>query len=80
MDRWEGFGYVVFASIVVPSLPFIVSLFGRDLRWKGVALGFGFATLFLVGFEWLMAACWIGAWIAAALAIRARRIREVRKR
>jgi hypothetical protein len=45
MDRWGGFGYVVFASIAFPFLPFIIALFGRYLPWKGCALGLGLATL-----------------------------------
>jgi hypothetical protein len=73
MDRWDGFGYVVAASIVVPFLPFLVSLLGRDLRYKGAALGSGFAALFLVEYEMLRLACWIAGWVFALLAVHARK-------
>ena len=73
MDRWDGFGYVVVASIVLPFLPFLISLVGRDLRYKGAALGFGFAALFLVEYEMLRLACWIVGWLFAVLAVHARK-------
>ncbi len=73
MDRWDGFGYVVAASIVLPFLPFLISLIGCDLRYKGAALGSGFATLFLVEYEMLRLACWIVGWLFAVLALHARR-------
>ncbi len=72
MDSWSGFGYVVFGIFFVLFLPFIVALFGRDPRWKILSLGLCIATLLLTGFDALMIACWLGAWVFAGLAIRAR--------
>lgn len=73
MDRWDGFGYVVAATVVLPFIPFIISLFGRGLRFKGAALGFGFATFFLIGYKVLELACWIMAWVFAVLALQMRK-------
>ena len=72
MDSWTGFGYVVFGTLLLLFLPFVVALFGRDARWKVLALGLCIATLLLTGFDVPMIACWLGACVCAGLAIRAR--------
>jgi len=53
-------------------LPFLAALFGRDLRLKGLALGLCLVTLFLTGYGLPEILCWLGAWVFAILAIRAR--------
>lgn len=51
-------------------LPAIVSLFGRDSRWKGLSLGLCVATMLSVtGSDLLSSAFWLGAWGAAIVAI-----------
>lgn len=72
MDSWTGFGYVVFGTLLVTFLPFILSLFGRDARLKVAALALCLGALLLVGFEVMQAVCWVGACVFAGLAIRAR--------
>jgi hypothetical protein len=72
MDRWDGFGFVVFGMLLVPFLPFLVSLFGREPRWKVLSLALCIATLLVTGFDVLMLLCWAGACVFAGLAIRSR--------
>lgn len=72
MDRWNGFGYVVFGMLLVLFLPFIVSLFGRDARLKAAALVLCIGALLLTGFDSLQFASWVAACACACLAIRAR--------
>ncbi|WP_375413902.1 hypothetical protein [uncultured Bradyrhizobium sp.] len=72
MDRWDGFGYVVFGTLLVLFLPFIAAVFGRGARWKALSLGLCIATLLLTGFDALMVSCWLGACVFAGLAIRER--------
>lgn len=72
MDRWSGFGYVVFGTLLVLFLPFIVSQFGRDLRLKVAALALCIGALLLTGFDSLQFVSWVGACAFAGLAIRAR--------
>ena len=72
MDRWSGFGYVVFGTLFVLFLPFVVSLLGRDARLKVLSLGLCIGALLLTGFDSLQFVSWVGACIFAGLAIRAR--------
>ena len=64
-----NFAFMIF---FVCFLPFIVSLFGRDSRWKGLAVALCIASL-LAGpsSDNLAAVFWFGAWVSAILAIAA---------
>jgi len=54
-------------------LPFLVSLLGRDRRWKGLAMALCLAAMLSGPSSDLLATlCWLGAWICAVLAILAR--------
>jgi hypothetical protein len=53
-------------------LPFLVSLLGRDRRWKGLALALCLATMLSSSSDLLTTLCWLGAWMGAVLAILAR--------
>ena len=53
-------------------LPFLVSLLGRDRRWKGLALALCLATMLSSSSDLLTTLCWLGAWVGAVLAILAR--------
>lgn len=72
MDRWDGFGYVVFGMLLVLFLPFMISLFGRDARLKGAALALCIGALLLTGSDSLQFASWVAACACAGLAIRER--------
>jgi hypothetical protein len=53
-------------------LPFIVAPFGRDSRWKGLAMALCLATMLASpGSDILTAVFWLGAWVSAMLAIAA---------
>ena len=53
-------------------LPFLVSLLGRDRRWKGLALALCLATMLSSSSDLLTSLCWLGAWVCAVLAILVR--------
>jgi hypothetical protein len=53
-------------------LPFLVSLLGRDRRWKGLALALCLATMLSSSSDLLTNLCWFGAWVCAVLAILVR--------
>lgn len=68
-DGFNFFAWIVFLSF----LPFLISLFGRDRRWKGLAMALGLAAMLSSGISDLLTSlCWFGAWAGAVLAILAR--------
>lgn len=71
MARWNGFGHVVFGMGLVLFLPFIVSLFGRDVRLKLASPALCIGALLLTGFGSLQFSAWVAAFAFAGLAIRA---------
>jgi predicted membrane-bound mannosyltransferase len=61
------------ALIFFLFLPFLVSLLGRDRRWKGLAPALCLATMLSSPSSDLLANLfWFGAWVGAVLAILAR--------
>lgn len=77
MDSWTGFGYFVFGVFFILFLPFMVSLFGREARWKLLSLLLCIvciATPMLTASDVPMLLTWGSAWVFAGLAIRARAV------
>ena len=71
MARWNGVGHVVFGMGLVLFLPFIVSLFGCDVRMKVASTGLCIGALLLTGFGSLQFSAWVAAFAFAGLSIRA---------
>ena len=64
-----------FAAVMffVLFLPFLISLLGRDRRWKGLAMAMCLAALLSApSSDFLSALCWFGAWVGTVLAMLAR--------
>ncbi|HEY2249242.1 MAG TPA: hypothetical protein VGH70_17505 [Bradyrhizobium sp.] len=67
-DGFNFFAWLLF----IWYLPFLVALFGRDRRWKGLTLALCLAAMLATNVDVLTTLCWIGAWASAILAILAR--------